>query len=257
MIPRPCAALLSAGLVLCVFLPTAPAQTDLKSTRATLRVWIETEKKIAAEASKWAEEKANLDAINAISSDEIERLRETLETSREEISKADAKRQELLVEREALKKASAVIMNTVEDLEGKVHMLYPRFPEPLQTKIDQLYSRMPKPGASGHSLSLSDRMLNVIGILSQVDNFNGSIRLERGMRELEDGRKVEIKTLYLGIAYAFFIDKPGTYAGYGVPSEDGWEWVEDPEMAAVVKKAIGIYEDPQKASYVYLPVTID
>ena len=74
MIPRPCAALLSAGLVLWVFLPTAPAQTDLKSTRATLRVWIETEKKIAAEASEWAEEKANLEAINAISSDEIESL---------------------------------------------------------------------------------------------------------------------------------------------------------------------------------------
>ena len=249
--------LLYAGLVLLVFLPTASAQTDLKTVRATLRAWIETEKKIAEEASKWAEEKANLEAINAVSSNEIEMLKETLDTSREEISKADAKRKELLLEREALKKASAVIMNTVEGLEGKVHMLYPHFHDPLKTKIDQLYSRIPKPGARGHSQSISDRMLNVIGILSQVDSFNGSIRLDRGMRELEDGRKVEIETLYLGIAYAFFIDGLGIHTGYGVPSEDGWDWVEDPKMASSVKKAIEIYEDPQKADYVYLPVAID
>ena len=233
------------------------AQSDLETTRDTLQNWIETEKKLAAEVETWDREKLILDGIVGILEDEIQTLESKIEKGREEVSQADAKRAELSEQKEELKNASAVIVGVISKLEDKVHGLYPLFPDPLQNTIDQLYMRMPKKDDKDVSLSLSARMQNIIGILSQVDKFNGSITLEKGLRQLPDGRQVEIKTLYLGIAYAYFIDESGGYVGFRVPTNEGWSWVEKPEMAEIVREAIEIYEDPQRANYVNLPVTIE
>ncbi len=235
------------------------AQSKLETTRTTLKTWIETEKQLAQEEAEWEDEKVILEGIIEVINSEITILEDKIDKSQEEISKADAKRAELLDQREKLKSASGVIQARILKLEKKVHTIYPLLPEPLQDTIAPLYSRMPKSESDKASKqSLSARMQNVIGILSQVDKFNSSIILDSGLRELEDGRQVEIKTLYLGIAYAYFIDATGDYAGYGVPDEEegGWKWEKDPSMSLAIASAVQVYEDPQKASYINLPVTI-
>ncbi len=233
------------------------AQSKMDTARTTLKAWIETEKKLAQENSKWAREEDTLKGIIEVMNSEISTLEKKIDKSRAEVSKADAKRGELLAKRENLKKASGIIQARIVELEQKIHALYPLLPNPLKTTIAPLYSRMPKSekDADGKQ-SLSARMQNVIGILSQVDKFNSSIILDAGLRQLDDGRQVEIKTLYLGIAYAYFIDSTGEYAGYGVPEAEGWNWVSDSSMSQVIASAVQVYEDPQKASYINLPVTI-
>lgn len=242
----------------CLALATSlAAQSKLQSTRNTLKIWIETEKKLTQEESAWEKDKSTLEGIIEVINSEISILEEKIEKSLDEVSKADAKRAELMEQKEELKNASGVIQARIVELEKKVHSIHPLLPKPLQNTIAPLYSRMPKSESdAANKQSLSARMQNVIGILSQVDKFNGSIYLDSGLHELEDGRQVIIKTLYLGIAYAYFIDSTGNYAGYGVPQEDGWNWVRDESMAQVIADAMEVYEDPQKASYIHLPVTI-
>jgi len=249
--------LLALSFSCLAFISPLAAQSRLETARTTLKTWIETEKTLAREESQWALDKDTIEGIIEVINREIETLEEKIQKSQEEISKADAKRGELLAQKEGLKNASGVIQVRIAELEKKVHSLYPLFPEPLKTTIDPLYSRMPKgeTGADGKQ-SLSARMQNVIGILSQVDKFNGNIILDSGLHQLDDGRQVTIKTLYLGIAYAYFIDSTKDYAGYGVPEADGWNWVPDQSMAQVIDDAVRVYEDPQRASYINLPVTI-
>ncbi len=233
------------------------AQSKLDTARTTLKAWIETEKTLASEEMQWSQEEDTLESIIDVINDEIETLDVKIQKSQDEISKADSKRAELLAQKESLKDASSVIQDRIEALEKKVQKLYPLLPEPLKNTIDPLYSRMPKggTGADGKQ-SLSARMQNVIGILSQVDKFNGSIILDSGGLREVDGKQKIIDTLYLGIAYAYFTDATGDYAGYGVPEEDGWNWTVDLAMAPIITDAVKIYLDPQKASYINLPVTI-
>ncbi len=233
------------------------APSKLQSTRDTLKIWIETEKKLNQEEGAWEKDRRSLEGIIEVINSEISILEEKIEKSLDEVSKADAKRAELLEEKDELKNASAVIQATIAKLEKKVHAIHPLLPEPLKIIITPLYSRMPKSESdAGSKQSLSARMQNVIGILSQVDKFNGSFYLDSGMHELEDGREVNIQTLYLGIAYAYFNVSTGDYAGYGVPEEDGWKWVQDQSMAQVIDEALNVYLNPQKASYINLPITI-
>ena len=248
-------ALLGVSFGFAVFPCSLEAQVDLVETRETLHQWIETEAKIEKADSEWDEDKKTLDDIIDILKSEISTLEEKLEKSREEISKADAKREKLGKDRTKLKKASGTIQKVIAKLEKQVHELYILFPQPLKTTIDPLYARIPKPGEETEA-SLSARMQNVVGILTQADKFNGGIKLDPSLRKLEDGRTVEIKTLYLGLGYAYFIDNLGTYAGVGVPGESGWEWEEKPDLAATIADAVEVYEDPQKANFVLLPVEI-
>ncbi len=242
----------------CLALSTSlAAPSKLQSTRNTLKTWIETEKTLTQVESAWEKDKITLEGIIEVINSEISILEEKIEKSQDEVSKADAKRAELLEQKEELKNASAVIQTRIVELEKKVHSIYPLLPKPLQDTIAPLYSRMPKSKSdAANKQSLSARMQNVIGILSQVDKFNGSIYLDSGLHELENGKQVIIETLYLGIAYAYFIDSTKDYAGYGVPEEDGWNWVRDQSMAQVIYDAVQVYKDPQKASYINLPVTI-
>ena len=244
------------GLGLAIFLPGLSGQSKFEETRATLRKWIETESEIARAHNEWTEEKKTLDGILAVLASEKAMLQETLEKSEEEISQADAKRATLGAKRDDLKEASGVINQVIEGLESKVRELHPYFPEPLQVTIAPLYTRIPEVGEDTTD-SLSARMQNVVGILAQVDRFNGGITLHSSPRTLDNGQTVQIKTLYLGLGCAYFIDKSGSYAGIGIPGPEGWIFQERADLAPVISEAIDVYEDPQKANFVQLPIGVN
>ena len=67
-------------------------------------------------------------------------------------------------------------------------------------------------------------MQNVVGILSQADKFNTTLTATSESREIEGGKVVEVRTLYWGLATAYYVDASGEYAGIGYTGPDGWEW---------------------------------
>lgn len=244
------------SLSLVIFLPSLTGQSEFEETRTTLRKWIETESEIARANNEWTEEKETLDNILAVLDSEKLVLQETLDKSEEEISQADAKRAILGAKRDGLKEASGVINRVIKGLEDKLRKLHPYFPEPLQTTIAPLYTRIPEIDEDT-SASLSARMQNIVGILTQVDKFNGGITLHSSPKTLANGQTVQVKTLYLGLGCAFFIDKLGSYAGIGIPGPEGWDFQERPELVPAIREAIDVYEDPQKATFVQLPIGVN
>ena len=84
--------------------------------------------------------------------------------------------------------------------------------------------------------------------------FNNNITLDADVRPI-DGEKREIEILYLGMTQAWFVDQSGKYAGYGVPSPDGWIWVDAPALAAPVRQAIEIQTRQSPPDFISLPIT--
>lgn len=229
---------------------------DFEATRETLHQWIETEAKFEELEADWAGEEKTLKEISHVVISEIEILEEKLKKSEEGISEAEAKREKLGGKREELKKASAAIEDVVADLEGQILSLHPIFPGPLQQTIDAFYSRIPEP-EEDTELSLSARMQNVVAVLTAVDKFNGVVTLDNtGFHDYEDGKRVQKKTIYFGLGYAYFIDSHKQYAGVGMPSEEGWEWTPRPDLIPLITELISVYENPQKAHFVRLPLEI-
>ena len=129
-------------------------------------------------------------------------------------------------------------------------------PEPLVEKIKPLSRRLPE-DSTNTDLSLGERVQNIVGILSQADKFNTTITQTSEAREIDGGKVVEVRTLYWGLAMAYYVDGSGEYAGIGVPTADGWEWPRIESAGAEIKQLIDVYEGSEDISFVDVPARIN
>jgi len=228
---------------------------EWRETRSALVEWLANEKELSQAEQQWMEERTLLTDMIAVLESEIALHEDTLDKLREQSSQSDLKKKTLLDQQEDLQQATGSLSKVIEDIEQQLRALYRnKFPEPLRKTIAPLYQHIPVNGEGAGSLS--QRMQNVIGTLNQAEKFNNSITLQTDLEERPGGKTIEIKKLYLGLGYGYFTDTNGSYAGIGYPAEDGWVWHEKPELADRIKVAIEVYENPWKAAYVDLPVSI-
>ena len=236
-------------------LPVFALAQSPRETRETLLAWIDLQTEIAATRSEWTSEKAIIEDLVALLETEEGRLRERLEGIEADTDVTAERRAELNAEREALLAAEANLAEVVPQLEAATRALYERLPEVLKTDLAQFYNRMPESAEAGEALGTSQRILTLVGLLNRVDRFNSNVTLEAGIRTLDEGSG-EVKTLYFGLAGAYFSNASGTYAGRGIPGEDGWTWTSEPELGPDIARLIAVYEGRREATFVNLPLDV-
>jgi hypothetical protein len=231
---------------------TGPATPE--GARAALAQWVETQQLIAKEKQDWQQGKqilqSRIDAVNG----EIAALTERLNESRRTAAEANGKRAGEVAENESLQKAGAELGTWVAGLEDGLRSLKTRLPEPLLLKVKPLYDRMPAPGVSTN-VSLAERYQNVVGILNEVGKFNGDITLVTEVRTLSDGKPAEVRTVYVGLAQAYFVSPKGD-AGIGRPGESGWTWTVSREIAPRIEEVVEVLQNKAKPHFVSLPVKV-
>lgn len=246
--------LVLSGLLLTATGLSVQASEALSEARTTLEKWVDTRQVIAAERSEWAGQKEMLEDAIELLETEIGLLEEQIDQAEETATLADQERERLVEEREELQAASEVVATLISGFEQQVRELSKFFPPVLQEKVDPLFRRIPEQGKRTR-MSLGERMQNVVGILSQVEIFNNNVTLGSELREV-DGVTIEVKTLYMGLGQAFYVDATGQYAGVGRPASGEWEWTSEPGLAEEVATAIAVYENTRPAEFVPLPVEI-
>jgi FtsZ-binding cell division protein ZapB len=253
------------ALVLCllsaVFFLTAAAvlaqevPEKLDGTRAALEKWVEIRRLISREQRDWALGKeVLLDRIDLVKR-EIETLKTRIREAEESIAEADKKRSELVDENEHLKQASATLKATAATLETRTKALLVRLPDPIKERVKPLSQRIPE-DPSETKLSLSERYMNVVGILNAANKFNREITVTSEVRTLGNGKTAEVTALYVGIGQAYYVSADKTAAGYGTVSGDGWIWTPANDAAEEVARAIAILKNEDVADFVLLPVRI-
>ena len=123
-------------------------------------------------------------------------------------------------------------------------------------KIKPLIRRLPHDPDS-KTLSLGERVQNIVGILSQADKFNTTITAVSDSREITENKVVEVRTLYWGLAMAYFVDSSGEYAGIGFPGKDGWEWPQIEGSGPSIQQLLGVYEGNEDIQFVEVPARIN
>jgi hypothetical protein len=136
-------------------------------------------------------------------------------------------------------------------------------PEPLVERVEPLSQRLPKTAeeAAASKLSLSERYMNVIGVLNDIAKWNREVTVATEVRTMTDGSQVQVAVIYVGLGQAWYAGGEGkdgkpTVAGTGTSTATGWTWKPANELAADIDKVIAIYKNEQLATLVRLPVQI-
>jgi hypothetical protein len=250
---RQLTALTLTGLLLAA--GPAPAATPLDETRETLAKWVQTRQLTGKLRADWQADKETLEQSLKLFERELKTLDEQLGKTDTSSQQAQKERAELAREKEALLAASDKAKELATALEARVKSLARAFPAPLHEKIEPLLKRIPADPAATKA-SPAERLQTIVGILNEVDKFNGAVSVVSEIQKNPAGAEVQVKTLYLGLGQAWFVDKAGDYAGIGVPTAEGWQWQPRPELAPRISKAIAVYENTAPAAFVDLPVTL-
>lgn len=227
---------------------------SIKSSRETLAKWVETQQIIAKEKKDWLQAKEILTSRISLVQAEIDTVKKTLEETRATGAEGMKKRAEATHDEAAIQEAGTAVAGWTAGLERDLKALLPRLPEPVRTKVEPLASRMPA-DPDHTSISSAERLQNVVGILNEVGRFNNDITLATEVRTLSDGKPSEVRTIYVGLAQAYYLSAGGE-AGVGRPSGEGWTWKKENGLAPAVTRAVEILQAKAKPAFVPLPVTI-
>lgn len=226
---------------------------DARTLQTSLQEWVRVQKQIADDRTAWRQEQEILGDSIAVLERQRTTLQEAIALSQETATAADKERAALAEEREQLRELAAIVEARLAAQETAILALNHRLPVPLQEEIAPLRRRIPREGAG--NVPLGVRLQNVVGILTQIDKFNSGVTLVSELRELGGGAR-EVRTLYFGLAGAYFLDVSGTYGGVGTPGAQGWEWREEPSLTGALGDLFAIYANTKQAQFVGLPAQI-
>ncbi len=228
---------------------------DIDGAKAVLEKWVETRRIISKEKQDMALATEVLNQRIDLAQNEIHSIEEKIKDAQASIDLADKKREEMIAENDKLKEASTMLSTTADVLEAKTKELLKRLPDPIRERVKPLSQRLPE-DAANTKLSVGERFQNVVGILNEVDKFNRAISVLSEVRLLDDGRSVEVATMYIGISQAYYVSADGKIAGIGTSSAEGWIWKADNQAATQIAEAISILNNEKAASFVQLPIEI-
>jgi hypothetical protein len=247
--------LVSITLCLCAAGLLQAAEHPLNEARSVLEQWVQTRQLVAKTRSDWASEKDVLEASARIFERELKDLDARVAALGEANAQVTRERQELQREKDALVEANDRARALASLHEQRVRSLTPRLPEPLQRRLEPLLSRFPEEGASTR-LTAAERLQNLVGVLNEIDKFNGSISVESEIRANHTGMEVQVETLYVGLAQAYFVGEGGKFAGVSVPTPEGWQATERNELGPTIARAIAMYRNQTPAAMLALPFQV-
>lgn len=255
---------------LCCLLAVLPAPAETPAAQATrdylalsrdlLSKYYETQKLLAKEESDWKTGREILDSRLSLLQAQLKELTEKTAEQQKTITVNDTEREKLDAQNRELLASQDMQVEAIRKLEERVHRLWPLLPGALQEKIRGQYERLPKAGmkVSDIQAAAGERFVNVLIVINEVNKFHSDVAVLNERRRLADGRELEVRVIYFGLAAAYFAGSGDTaqVGGMLVPGPQGWLAVEDPQIAPLVDRVIAMQKGDQVAGFVSLPVKI-
>lgn len=241
--------------------PAASATKDyLALSRELLNKYYETQKLLSKEESDWKTGKEIIGSRLALLQAQMKELTEKTAEQQKTITTNDTEREKLDKQNKELLTTQDLQVVSIQKLEGRVHKLWPLLPPFLQDKIRGQYERLPKPEMKLEDIksSVGERFVNVLIVINEVNKFHSDVIVINERRKLADGRELEVRVIYFGLAAAYFAGSGETadVGGMLVPGPNGWETVEDPKVAVLVDEVIAMNKGDKVAGFVSLPVKV-
>lgn len=232
----------------------AQEASSTQQTRAVLTSWIEAEQLLSREALDWEQERVLMQDLQAVLDQEMATLEETISASEGALGEADRQREALLEQQNELASVQQCILAFLKPTESELMALRERLPEPLREQLAPLFNRLPA-DEEETSLGIAERMQSVLAIMDSIRAFDKKLTVSAMLSEDATGQLHEVKTLYLGLAQAFYVGSED--AGIGRPGASGWEWKSQPDIENEIRRAIAMVKGETHAiDFVNLPLSV-
>ena len=226
----------------------------IKDTQGVLAEWIKVEKQISEDRAEGMVQEEIMQNSIEFMEGEFGRLEETIKTAEESASAGERKRVALEAQKAKLDAVMDDMTASIGGYEDRVREMSQQWPEIFLKQVETPMKRMPVEEQLANA-PLTMRLQNIVIILAQFDKFQSMISKDTGIQEI-DGVSREVSTLYYGMAYAYFLDGSGEYAGFGHPAGDGWAWTPAPELRLKIAEMMAVYDRSVDASFIGLPAKI-
>lgn len=238
--------------------PAAAARdvpVNVEAARALFAKWTEAQQLLAREKREWAQAEELIKQRLELLKTEEKKLEKFRDEYQANVTDADKKKAEMIAARDAIAAEMKKLAGSVGELEARIRKLMPQLPEPLQRKIQPLVEKMPS-DPSKTDIAVPARFQFILGILQEINKANSVITVELEDRKLDDGKTAQVRTIYLGLAQAYYVTADRKRAGIGTPSPQGWQWKSSNELAPRLADAVDIFQNKGHAHFIPLPVRI-
>jgi hypothetical protein len=233
------------------------AGDTMNHARTLLKKWAETERLIAAERHEWEQGKSLLEGRLTLVDQSIAEMKKKIAETETKLTDAKKRAAEVEAEKAQAKEASDALLASAAELETGVRQLVTRVPSNVKEKIKVLADRIPKEGANAKNITAAERYQNVLGILNELNKANLEIASLPEIHDVGNGKKAEVKAIYVGLGQAYFVNAAGDIGGIGTPAENEWVWKTDPSVAKRMIEVVEVMKKTVAPKLVELPATID
>ncbi|MEM7707463.1 MAG: DUF3450 family protein [Pseudomonadota bacterium] len=251
------AAAVFSVLLLAFQLAPVARSNDWRELDALVRQWTTLEQQISTVENQWRVREPLLKLQLELLQAERQTLSEFLEVERGARSEVDQRRIQLAAQQQRLEQAQQALREALDGTLTVLTALHERLPPPLnaawQAHLDTL--------AAGDALSDSERLQQVVGMLSEAAEFDQRITLHQTTMTDDTGTRYAVQQVFLGLSQGWYTSEDGAFAGFGRAEADGWRWRgadQIPELdPASVLAAVRMLGDPTLAAPVTLPIELE
>ena len=160
-------------------------------------------------------------------------------------------------EKQQIREASDALLTAAPELEKGVLAVIARVPDSVREKVKPLADRIPKTEVEAKGKQAAERVQSVLGVLNELNKSNLEIASLLEIHDIGNGKKAEVKTIYVGLGQGYFVNAAGDIAGIGTPGTDGWVWKTDPSIAKKMIEVLDVMKKTISPKLVELPATLD
>ncbi len=237
------------------------SDSPTKKMKESVHEWIGTMREIQREEDHWERDREVLedqrDALRA----EIEDLQKLVADAKADKAGAAEGAKSDTAKRESLVKAKDLLGAEVRKLEEELVPMLDLLPQPLaeDPRVKELTGQVRKDvtlKGDDASKGLTKRLNNVLNLLSEAEKWQQTIHLKDELRVTGDGKKLNMKVVYFGLAGAYAVDAEGEYGMVGRPGSEGWEFIENNDLAPAINELVTVLNGDADAKFTNLPIQL-
>ena len=229
--------------------------------RESLRLWVETMKERQEQQDAWKRDQEVLQNYREGLQRELEDLKKIITETKERNQAADKESLDLTAKITAYQNAQKVLGDSVRVLEIAALTQAKRLPSTLlkDPRMAQFITEITKDTAlTGEKINdgLPKRVNNILAFLGEAEKWQQTIHIKEEVHKVKDGREMNLKMMYLGLAVAYGVSTEGQVAIVGTPGAEGWTYEEKPELFTSITEAIASTMGDRDPSFTTLPVRL-
>ena len=237
----------------------AQETTPLEKTRQNLRLWVETMQKQQQEINDWKSDQEVLTNYKEALQTEITQYKEQIASAKARAGAADLESQNKLTTRDQYSNAEKLLAKELRVMEENFAKCIPLLPVPISrfpkiaVGIETLNKNLSLP-ADQQVDDVAKRLANLTELMAEAEKFQQGVNVHNELHKKSDGNEYNMQVVYFGLAAAYAVNEDGSFALVGRPTESGWIFTEQNQLAADIKKLLLTATTEKDTTFTNLPL---